>query len=676
MLALLQRRKGRLPVIDFDHIRAVKRDAQARLLKIPGVHAVAIGPKVVAGKSTADPSIIVYLVKKKSTAEVPPEELIPAEIDGIKTDVIEQSLPSLGGNLEGGLKISRPDAAWGTLGCIATSSDKSKVYAITCYHVVQPRHHQKQTLNVDATTAGNTVTYVFSGSVEPQTLIYVNFQPADLTQDQPEYGAYYTTTGTETLDQIAANVAQAVEDMAVNGIDTSLPGGAVLDIDFLDGYKSECLITGKTTSPPSDLLAKIEGTTITFSGNVSGEFYGVFTNVNPGGVEPTYGAFAPLNKGGDMEDVANAVAAAVDSMHITGIDVSSSGATVTIETPMEIEVVISPDTRMGQPQLCSICSRCCGPSIGSVDEARFDVDTALIELEPGITYFADQLNFGPVKDYYVVQDTDIHPGPYLVKKYGARTGKTHGKVSALDRVGYRSADGPLHRQYSGVMTVTFDVDNQDNSPDAESFSDHGDSGSAVLNSHDEIVGTVFAHMKDGSGLVTPIQSIINAFNITIATAQTAGQTQTVPPYARSMVSESRALIAGGMPVSKNLLDVQEEILATPAGKEYADAITQHAGEVQRLINTNRRVAAVWQRNGGPQIIQAVLNMLQNSSQAFPDEIDGKPLAACLARIQKVLLRYSSSGLGAGLRKYAPRFAELAGLNYMQSLAWLKAPRTN
>jgi hypothetical protein len=435
-------------MIDFDRIRAVKRDAQARLLKIPGVHAVAIGPKVVAGKSTADPSIIVYLVKKKSPEEISPEELLPPEIDGIKTDVIEQSLPTVGATLEGGLKISRPDAHWGTLGCIATSSDKSKVYAITCYHVVQPRHHQKQTLTVDATTAGNSVTYVFSGSVEPQTVIYVNFQPADLTQDQPGYGAFYTTMGTETLDQIAANVAQAVEDMAVNGIDTSLPGGAVLGIDFLDGYKSECLITGKTTSSPSDLLAKIEGTTITFSGNVSGEFYGVFTNVNPGGVEPTYGAFAALNKGDDMEDVANAVAAAVDSMHITGIDVSSSGARVTVETPMEIEVVISPDTRMGQPQLCSICSRCCGPSIGSVDEARFDVDTALIELEPGITYFADQLNFGPVKDYYVVQDTDIHPGPYLVKKYGARTGKTHGKISALDRVGYRSADGPLHRQES------------------------------------------------------------------------------------------------------------------------------------------------------------------------------------------------------------------------------------
>ena len=200
-------------------------------------------------------------------------------------------------------------------------------------------------------------------------------------------------------------------------------------------------------------------------------------------------------------------------MHITGIEVSSSGATVTIETPMQIDVVISPDTRMGQPQLCSICSRCCGQSIGSVDDARLDVDSALIELDPGTTYFADQLNFGPVKGYYVVQDTDSHPGPHPVKKYGARTGKTFGNVTALDRVGFRGGDGPLNRQYSGVMTVTFDVDNDDNNPDADSFSDHGDSGSAVLNSDDEIVGTVFAHTGDGSGLVTLIQPIISVFNI-------------------------------------------------------------------------------------------------------------------------------------------------------------------
>ena len=53
---------------------------------------------------------------------------------------------------------------------------------------------------------------------------------------------------------------------------------------------------------PADLQAKIEGTTITFSGKVSGEFYGVFTNVSPGGAEPTYGAFAGLNKGDEMED--------------------------------------------------------------------------------------------------------------------------------------------------------------------------------------------------------------------------------------------------------------------------------------------------------------------------------------------------------------------------------------
>jgi hypothetical protein len=664
-------------MIDFARIRAVKRDAQTRLLKIPGVHAVAFGPKVVAGKSTQDPAIIVYLVKKKSAGEVPPEELIPSEIDGVKTDVIEQSIPTAGATLEGGMKITRPGASWGTLGFIATSADKEKVYATTCYHVVQPVKHKRLQLEVDATSGVNSVSYAFSGSVSAQSLIYVNFEPNPLTQHLPAYGAYYTTTGTETLDEVAANVAQAIEDMAVTGIDTSVPGGGQLDVNVPAGYKSTCVITGKTISPRSDLHAKIDGHTITFSGKVSSDVYGVFTNVTPGGAEPTYGAFAGLNKDDSMEDVANAVATAVDDMHITGVDVTSSNGTVTIESPMVIDVIISPDVRIGHERVCSNCWFCCGPSIGTIDQARLDVDTALVELNPGLDYFADQVNFGPVKDIYFIQDSDIHPGPYLVKKYGAKTGKTHGHVTSLDRVGFRSDDeAPFHRQYSGVITVSFDENNADNSPDALYFSDHGDSGSAVINDNNQVVGTVFAHIDDGTGLVTPLKSIIDAFNITVVTAQTAGQTQTVPPYAMSRVARSRAPITGGMPISRSILETRDEILSTPTGQEYADAITQHAAEVQQLINTNRRVATVWQRSGGPQIIQAALDMLQNRNLPFPAEIEGKALAECVENIEEILLRYSSPDLAAGLRKYAPRIVELAGLNYVQSLAWLKTPRAS
>src|SRR5713226_6261732 len=77
---------------DFEKVRDIKRAAQGGLLAIPGVHAVGVGAKIVGGQRTQEISIMVYLVKKKPLSELRPEEVIPPEIDGVKTDVIESEV--------------------------------------------------------------------------------------------------------------------------------------------------------------------------------------------------------------------------------------------------------------------------------------------------------------------------------------------------------------------------------------------------------------------------------------------------------------------------------------------------------------------------------------------------------------------------------------------------------
>jgi len=52
-----------------------------------GVTGVDIGPKLVNGQPTAQTSIRVYVEKKR---DVPPEQAIPKEIQGVPTDVIER----------------------------------------------------------------------------------------------------------------------------------------------------------------------------------------------------------------------------------------------------------------------------------------------------------------------------------------------------------------------------------------------------------------------------------------------------------------------------------------------------------------------------------------------------------------------------------------------------------
>jgi hypothetical protein len=53
------------------------------------VHAVGIGRKVVAGKTTTQPCVRVYVVQKIASSLLPPRDSIPPEINGIPTDVIE-----------------------------------------------------------------------------------------------------------------------------------------------------------------------------------------------------------------------------------------------------------------------------------------------------------------------------------------------------------------------------------------------------------------------------------------------------------------------------------------------------------------------------------------------------------------------------------------------------------
>lgn len=80
-------------MLDLNRVLAVKKASQARLLAIPGVHAVGVGGKLVGGRSTAEPAIMVFLTEKRGLADLAPHEVVPADIEGVKTDVVELGAP-------------------------------------------------------------------------------------------------------------------------------------------------------------------------------------------------------------------------------------------------------------------------------------------------------------------------------------------------------------------------------------------------------------------------------------------------------------------------------------------------------------------------------------------------------------------------------------------------------
>lgn len=135
----------------LEDIIEVKRAAEARLLAIPGVHGVAVGLREVDGRLTEEIVISVSVLQKKPLGELPPEEVIPSEIDGVPTDVIEHSLMEPQADdakyrpIKGGAQIQLRRGPFlpfltGTMGCIV-SIDKTDVAALlTNHHVVADAH--------------------------------------------------------------------------------------------------------------------------------------------------------------------------------------------------------------------------------------------------------------------------------------------------------------------------------------------------------------------------------------------------------------------------------------------------------------------------------------------------------------------------------------------------------
>jgi hypothetical protein len=137
-------------------VARVKDESTAWLLSLPGVNLVAIGGKETGGRPTGELVIQVYVDAKLPLSEIPPEQRIPEEIDGVKTDVYvggdmvplvadgallpkavkfdeSRNRPLIGGSL-----ISMPGSdEVGTLGCfVSDPADVNIGYGLTCGHVI------------------------------------------------------------------------------------------------------------------------------------------------------------------------------------------------------------------------------------------------------------------------------------------------------------------------------------------------------------------------------------------------------------------------------------------------------------------------------------------------------------------------------------------------------------
>jgi hypothetical protein len=343
----------------------------------------------------------------------------------------------------------------------------------------------------------------------------------------------------------------------------------------------------------------------------------------------------------------------------------------------------------GQPTGEDSCTKCCSDVIGTVLDAQCDadVDIALVQLQGGEKWLREVQDIGTVKGTHTVTLAEATPHTYQVKKRGRTTRLTGGFVTDIGMSGsVNKPDGSLHRNYVDAIRVEANPDPANPGPRA--FAKPGDSGSAVLNTSDEVVGILFGAGAT-TGLVIPIQKIIDKFAtgvaaprriaLAVATATTLNDVQTIP--AASAVAPAGLPEAEAPDLAAAFADeprvlrgarLQLELGESQIGQLWTAMYHRHSPEIRGLLATSRRFATLWQRSGGAALFQCLVRAFHNPGLRVPETIDGRAPRQCADAVAAGLLQYGSPELKRDLHRLLPNVPDVAGRTYAEILESLKA----
>jgi hypothetical protein len=130
-------------VPEHDDVKRVQIQHKAMLLALPNVIGLGIGLKTVQGRR-GDQLCLAALVRRKlPRAALEPEDIIPDELDGIATDVLEAgdvraqvSRTARQRPAPGGVSIGHPRVTAGTFGCIVRDRSTGDALILSNNHVL------------------------------------------------------------------------------------------------------------------------------------------------------------------------------------------------------------------------------------------------------------------------------------------------------------------------------------------------------------------------------------------------------------------------------------------------------------------------------------------------------------------------------------------------------------
>ncbi len=230
-----------------------------------------------------------------------------------------------------------------------------------------------------------------------------------------------------------------------------------------------------------------------------------------------------------------------------------------------------------------------------------------------------------------------------VFKVGAGTLRTEGRVIDANFPDFDVPTGPTtQHHFTGQIAIQ-----QVNT--AVQFSDVGDSGAAVINAANKIVGLVIAGGKDAPGapagfitIANHIADVLSDLNLKIK------YSSEVEVLAGERLMDVPRIEEAKIPEPYRAL---RERMEQRAGTALIFGLGRgHATEIMQLINHCRPVTVAWHRVQGPALLATLMGAVRDGHYRIPARVKGVALHEALERLREVLAKHGSPALRATMER--------------------------
>ena len=299
----------------------------------------------------------------------------------------------------------------------------------------------------------------------------------------------------------------------------------------------------------------------------------------------------------------------------------------------------------------------CGSSTNKIGTAGLTVHDGLVD--GGLVMLTDTNGQGRIEKgndaivavagHRAAVDADAQQHTPVWKR-GGKTRLTRGTVTHVD------LDGIAHELDPGTPyndQIRIDVTLVD--PTNPNFAEKGDSGSAVLDESNRIIGLLWGG-KGNHAILSPIEPVLSRLHISVVTN---------PPVVSYRIPPER--------LTDPAARLQDDFRRVPGLHSRLRVFERHESEVLALVRTNRRVMLDWHRNEGPAMLRAAFSAVMHAGERLPDTVGELSWGSRVRAITDSLAANGSPELRTDVGQFAGLLAGLGGLTYEEALRAMHEP---